>query len=191
MSFRPREGDHATTASQNLNRSRVKWQSLTEKYSQATLTDDELCELFPPPAWMRENGRRMWCDCIRSYERGQFKRYNIPLLEQYVLVYFNLMKLTKRLGYTSGLVKPVAELDSEGSVVMETKPTKELELYSRLLTMIVKLHSALHMPPRPYIFAINGNDEEEVIDLEISQSSQGKDRLRLVGGRAARMDESA
>jgi hypothetical protein len=163
---------------------RMRWHSIAQKYGQALLTDNEICQLFPPPEWMRSTHLRMWCDCIRSYEKGQFKRYNMPMLEQYILVTFNIRKLMRRIGHTNGLTKEFPVQQEDGSIVMVTGINNANKLYTLLTRVQKALHETLHMPPRPYVFNRTDKDDELGVDLEIANASRGgTDRLRLVGGR--------
>ena len=148
------------------------------------VSDEDICKRFPPPDWMQAKTRRQWCDYIRGYENGQFKRYNMPTLEQYIIVQANLNKLTRRIGYTSGLVKPQAEIDDEGAAVMHTRIGEELRLYRMLVLLLSRLGNDLHMPPRPYLVAGRGNiDDDSETEMDDERDTGKPSRLRLIGGR--------
>lgn len=146
-------------------------------------TDDaEIERLYPPPEWMQTRARRLWCDCIRSYEHGQFKRYNMPLLEQYILVYSNIQKLSRRLGWTSGLVKPTAIIDDKGVVTMVTKISEAYMLYRSLCVALRQLHVCLGMLPKNMM--VTDTHDEEAVEAPYHDESRsgGPNRLRLIGG---------
>lgn len=150
-----------------------------------TISDDELCRRYPPPEWMQKNARKMWCDCIRSYFPGQFKRGNMPMLEQYILLVMSIRKLTRRIGYTSGLVRQSAEIDDDGAVEMVSKITHEHRLYRSMLAMLSRVHADLHLVPRPYVFAGRGEVDDGTEDMhDDAETTAGQGaRLDLIGGR--------
>lgn len=146
-------------------------------------SNDELCRKFPPPEWMREKAVKMWCDTIRSYAEGQFKRGNMPILEHYCIVYLNLQKLMRRLGFTGGLVRQIPEFEGD-QIVMTTKISSELRLYKSLLLALMQLHNQLHLPPRPYLMSTHGSAGNFETDAEVMQDNeQDTGRMSLIGGR--------
>lgn len=164
----------------------------------STVKMAEILEAYPPPEWMGDKAQRLWANAIASYHPGQFKRYNLPMLEQYVLITMNINKLTRRIGYTTGLVKPTMILEDDGSTAkMETSASSEYKLYRSLILLLSRVCADLHMPPRPYVMMSSSESEtldetirqEEDEDEEVGDNGrpvyrQGN-RIKLLGGRQA------
>jgi hypothetical protein len=149
---------------------------------------DEILATYPPPKWMDDKAKLLWANAINSYHPGQFKRYNLAMLEQWVLITRNIDKLTHRLGHMDGLIKPINIIEEDGTIETITKVTKEYLLYRSLVLLLSRVELSLHMAPRPYVMMASA--ESETLDAELRDDLEDnrtsyipKNRNHLLGGR--------
>ena len=176
------------TAKPPMTRQNATYHLNANKLSTVKLA--EILKSYPPPEWMQTKAKRLWAQAINSYHPGQFKRYNLPMLEQYVVIITNINRLTRRLGPTTGLVKPLVRLGDDGEAELDTRITKEYQLYRSLILLLSRVMADLHMPPRPYVMMSSSKSEtlDETIRDDLDQNDQpayrpGVDRMNLLGGR--------